>query len=75
MTVCRSGGRASKAAEQLTRAGLTAHTMSGGITRWADDGLPVSTPDGHPGRVACRPTTPYVIFAANTLPGREKEQQ
>ncbi len=52
VTVCRSGGRASKAAEQLTRAGLTAHTMSGGITRWADDGLPVSTPDGHPGRVA-----------------------
>lgn len=52
VTVCRSGGRASKAAELLTRAGLDAQTMDGGMTQWANSGLPVTTPDGRPGTVA-----------------------
>ena len=52
VTVCRSGGRASKATELLTQAGWTAQTKSGGMTQWADDGLPLTTADGSPGRVA-----------------------
>jgi len=52
VTVCRSGGRASKATELLTRAGWTAQTMSGGMARWADDGVTVIKADGGPGRVA-----------------------
>ncbi len=52
VTVCRSGGRAGKAAKLLTEAGWTAETMDGGITQWESDGLPVTTPEGRPGRVA-----------------------
>lgn len=52
VTVCRSGGRAGKATEILTQAGWAAQTMDGGLTRWANAGLPVTTPDGRPGTVA-----------------------
>ncbi len=52
VTVCRSGGRAGKASELLAGNGLAAHTMTGGITQWAQDGLPVTTPEGGPGHVA-----------------------
>ena len=52
VTVCRSGGRAGKATELLTQAGWTAQTMAGGFTAWAGAGLPVTTPQGGPGRVA-----------------------
>lgn len=51
-TVCRSGGRAGKAAEWLAQAGFSAQTMDGGITQWAQAGLPVTTPEGKPGQVA-----------------------
>ena len=51
VTVCRSGGRAGKAAELLSGAGLNAQVMDGGMTQWAKDKLPFSTPDGRPGRV------------------------
>jgi rhodanese-related sulfurtransferase len=51
VTVCRSGGRAGKAAELLNAAGLNAEVMDGGMTQWAKDKLPFSTPDGRPGRV------------------------
>ncbi len=51
-TVCRSGGRAGKAAGLLTQAGITADTMDGGMLAWAGAGLPVTTPDGRPGHVA-----------------------
>lgn len=51
VVVCRSGGRASRATELLSSAGWSARTMSGGITRWDQDGLPVHTPDGAPGQV------------------------
>ena len=52
VTVCRSGGRASKAAELLSAAGLNAEVMDGGMTQWAKDQLPFSTPDGRPGHLA-----------------------
>jgi len=52
VTVCRSGGRAGKAATLLAQAGWAAHTMDGGITAWARAGLPVATAGGEPMRVA-----------------------
>lgn len=52
VTVCRSGGRSSKAVDELTQAGLSAEIMDGGMEQWASAGLPVTTPDGNPGRVA-----------------------
>jgi len=51
VTVCRGGGRASKATEQLTQAGWNAQTMEGGMTQWVSDGLEFTTPDGRPGRL------------------------
>ncbi len=50
--ICRSGGRSSKAVDVLAAAGLHVENIEGGMTRWAQDGLPFTTPDGHPGRVA-----------------------
>jgi rhodanese-related sulfurtransferase len=52
VTVCRSGGRAGKAAEFLSGAGLQAGVMDGGVTQWANDKLAFTTPDGRPGHVA-----------------------
>jgi rhodanese-related sulfurtransferase len=52
VTVCRSGGRAGKAAELLSGAGLNAQVMDGGMTQWAKDKLPFTTPDGRPGHLA-----------------------
>ncbi len=52
VTVCRSGGRAGKAAEFLSGAGLKAEVMDGGMTQWAKDKLPFTTPDGRPGHLA-----------------------
>ncbi len=51
VTVCRSGGRAGKAAKFLSGAGLNAEVMDGGMTQWAEDELPFSTPDGRPGHL------------------------
>jgi len=52
VTVCRSGGRAGKAAELLRAAGVNAEVMDGGMTQWVRDELPFSTPDGRPGHLA-----------------------
>jgi rhodanese-related sulfurtransferase len=52
VTVCRSGGRAGKAAELLSGAGLKAEVMDGGMTQWVKDELPFTTPDGRPGHLA-----------------------
>ena len=52
VTVCRSGGRAAKAAELLSSAGLSVEVMDGGMTQWAEDGLPFTTSDGRPGQLA-----------------------
>ena len=52
ITVCRSGGRAAKAAKLLTASGRRAAVMDGGMQRWAREGLPSRTADGSPGTVA-----------------------
>jgi rhodanese-related sulfurtransferase len=52
VTVCRGGGRAGKAAELLSAKGLRAEVMDGGMTQWAENGLPFATPDGRPGQLA-----------------------
>lgn len=51
VTVCRTGGRASKAAEQLAAAGLSVQVMEGGMQRWERECLPISTTEGRPGHV------------------------
>jgi rhodanese-related sulfurtransferase len=52
VTVCRSGGRAGKAAVLLSAAGLNAEVMDGGMTQWVKEELPFSTPEGRPGHLA-----------------------
>ena len=53
VTVCRSGGRAGRAADLLTSSGRRAAVMNGGMQRWAREGLPFSSADGSgPGTVA-----------------------
>jgi len=52
VTVCRSGRRSGQAAEYLTQVGYRAVNLDGGLQSWADEGLPVTTPAGNPGRVA-----------------------
>jgi rhodanese-related sulfurtransferase len=52
VTVCRGGGRAREAAELLSSAGVSAEVMDGGMTQWAENGLPFTTPEGRPGQLA-----------------------
>ena len=52
LAVCRSGGRSAKAAEALAQAGITVRNVAGGMTAWAEAGLPVVRDDGTPGSVA-----------------------
>jgi rhodanese-related sulfurtransferase len=52
ITVCRSGGRSSRAAELLAGAGVPVHNLAGGMTAWAEAGLPVITDEGQRGAVA-----------------------
>lgn len=52
LAVCRSGGRSAKAAETLARAGIEVRNVAGGMTSWAEAGLPVVRDDGAPGAVA-----------------------
>ena len=52
VTVCRSGGRAGRAAALLTSSGQRAAVMDGGMQRWAREGLSSSAADGSPGTVA-----------------------
>ncbi|SDK20547.1 Rhodanese-related sulfurtransferase [Actinopolyspora mzabensis] len=52
VTVCRSGSRSGEMAEFLGGHGYRADNLDGGIQAWAEQGLPVRTPDGEqPGRV------------------------
>lgn len=51
LTVCRSGGRSSKAAAALAEAGVDVRNVSGGMSAWAAEGLPVVSDDGAPGAV------------------------
>lgn len=52
VAVCRSGNRSGKAADVLAAAGLPVHNLAGGMTAWAQAGLPVVTDAGEPGTVA-----------------------
>lgn len=52
LTVCRSGGRSAKAAEILAAGGVAVRNVAGGMSAWADAGLPVVRADGFPGAVA-----------------------
>lgn len=51
LTVCRSGGRSSKAARRLAEAGRNVVNVYGGMTAWAEAGFPVVTDDGSLGTV------------------------
>jgi rhodanese-related sulfurtransferase len=42
IAVCRSGRRSAAAADQLTAAGFTAYTMTGGMVDWQSAGLPTA---------------------------------
>jgi rhodanese-related sulfurtransferase len=50
--VCKSGNRSEVATLMLRARGYDAHNLEGGMLAWDDAGLPYSTPDGEPGRVA-----------------------
>jgi rhodanese-related sulfurtransferase len=50
--VCRSGNRSAQVATFLLRQGYDASNLHGGVKAWVADGLPLTTPDGRPGRVA-----------------------
>ncbi|MEA2550946.1 MAG: hypothetical protein QOE25_715 [Actinomycetota bacterium] len=50
--ICRSGNRSELATMMLQARGYEAHNIEGGMEAWARDGLPISAPDGSPGRVA-----------------------
>jgi rhodanese-related sulfurtransferase len=51
ITVCRSGGRSSRAAALLAREGHDVLNLAGGMHAWARAGLPVVASGGRPGRV------------------------
>ncbi len=42
VVVCRSGRRSEQVADYLNQSGFTAHSLTGGIQQWAEDGLPLS---------------------------------
>ena len=44
--VCRSGGRSAAATRAALAAGLDAANVSGGMTAWARQGLPLTTREG-----------------------------
>ncbi len=50
--VCRSGNRSELAALMLQARGFEAYNLEGGMEAWERQGLPFTTPDGAPGRVA-----------------------
>jgi rhodanese-related sulfurtransferase len=44
---CRGGSRSAMAAEAFSQAGVDAHNMTGGITSWVAQELPLEPEDGH----------------------------
>jgi rhodanese-related sulfurtransferase len=52
VAVCRVGNRSELAKLMLQARGFDAHNMAGGLEAWDRAGLPLSAPDGQPGRVA-----------------------
>lgn len=51
LVVCRSGNRSAKAAKTLAAAGVDVTNVAGGMSSWAEAGLPVVRDDGSPGAV------------------------
>lgn len=51
VAVCRSGNRSGKAAAVMAAAGLPVANMAGGMTAWAEAGLPIVRDDGGAGIV------------------------
>jgi rhodanese-related sulfurtransferase len=49
---CRTANRSEVARLMLEARGFEAHVMAGGSEAWVGEGLPFTTPDGRPGRVA-----------------------
>lgn len=49
---CRTANRSEVARLMLEARGYQAHVMAGGSEAWVSEGLPFTTPDGRPGRVA-----------------------
>jgi rhodanese-related sulfurtransferase len=49
---CRTANRSEVARLMLEARGFEAHVMAGGSEAWVNEGLPFTTPDGRPGRVA-----------------------
>lgn len=52
VTVCRSGSRSGAVAESLQGAGYPAENLTGGMEAWAEAGLPFTSEDEQPPRVA-----------------------
>jgi rhodanese-related sulfurtransferase len=52
VVVCRSGNRSELGTLMLQARGFEAHNLEGGMEEWEREGLPFSTPEGAPGRVA-----------------------
>ena len=52
VVVCRSGNRSELATLMLRARGFEAYNLEGGMEDWEAQGLPFSTPEGAPGRVA-----------------------
>ncbi len=50
--ICRSGNRSELATMMFQARGFDATNVQGGMEAWAAAGLPYSTDDGSPGRVA-----------------------
>ena len=44
---CRLGARSAMAASAFRRAGYDAYTLTGGLTAWHEQGLPIEPEDGH----------------------------
>jgi rhodanese-related sulfurtransferase len=44
VTVCHSGRRSGEVANYLSRLGISAENLPGGMVEWADQGLPVERP-------------------------------
>ena len=49
---CRSGNRSELATHMLRARGFEAYNLERGLEEWAQEGHPLSTPDGQPGHVA-----------------------
>jgi rhodanese-related sulfurtransferase len=52
VVVCRSGNRSELATHMLRARGFEAYNLERGLEEWAQEGHPLSTPEGKPGQVA-----------------------